>query len=206
MDWYAGKKEESENAKDSSSAMHDDDTANRVEVLNNRIYFYSEVTRTKILTLNKKLTSLNISLANQVNTLDLNYMHANIRLYINSFGGSVFAGFSAVDYIKKSKIPVETIIDGCAASAATMMSIVAQRRYMNEHAFMLIHQLSSACWGTYEEMKDDMENNDLLMKTIKQIYVEHTKIPKKKLNEVLKRDLWWDAKTCLEYGLIDEII
>jgi len=109
MDWYAGKKEESENTKDSSSAMHDDDTANRVEVLNNRIYFYSEVTRTKILTLNKKLTSLNISLANQVNTLDLSYMHANIRLYINSFGGSVFAGFSAVDYIKKSKIPVETI-------------------------------------------------------------------------------------------------
>jgi ATP-dependent Clp protease protease subunit len=206
MDWYAGKKEESENAKDSSSAMHDDDTANRVEVLNNRIYFYSEVTRTKILTLNKKLTSLNISLANQVNTLDLNDLHANIRLYINSFGGSVFAGFSAVDYIKKSKIPVETIIDGCAASAATMMSIVAQRRYMNEHAFMLIHQLSSACWGTYEEMKDDMKNNDLLMKTIKQIYTEHTKIPKKKLNEILKRDLWWDAKTCLEYGLIDDII
>ena len=206
MDWYAGKKEESENAKDSSSAMHDDDTANRVEVLNNRIYFYSEVTRTKILTLNKKLTSLNISLANQVNTLDLNDLHANIRLYINSFGGSVFAGFSAVDYIKKSKIPVETIIDGCAASAATMMSVVAHRRYMNEHAFMLIHQLSSACWGTYEEMKDDMKNNDLLMKTIKQIYTDHTKIPKKKLNEILKRDLWWDAKTCLEYGLIDDII
>ena len=77
---------------------------------------------------------------------------------------------------------------------------------MNEHAFMLIHQLSSACWGTYEEMKDDMKNNDLLMSTIKQIYMEHTKIPKKKLNEILKRDLWWDAKTCLEYGLIDDII
>ena len=55
-------------------------------------------------------------------------------------------------------------------------------------------------------LKDDMKNNDLLMKTIKQIYTEHTKIPKKKLNEVLKRDLWWDAKTCLEYGLIDDII
>jgi len=206
MVWYTGKKEETENAKDSSSGMHDDDTANRVETLNNRIYFYSEVTRTKILTLNKKLTSLNISLSNQVNTLDLDVMHAPIRLYINSFGGSVFAGFSAVDYIKNSKIPVETIIDGCAASAATMMSVVAQRRYMNEHAFMLIHQLSSACWGTYEEMKDDMKNNDLLMSTIKQIYMEHTKIPKKKLNEILKRDLWWDAKTCLEYGLIDDII
>jgi hypothetical protein len=41
-------------------------------------------------------------------------------------------------------------------------------------------------WGKYEEMKDDMENCDLFMRIIKDIYHEHTKIPKKKLNEILK--------------------
>ena len=71
---------------------------------------------------------------------------------------------------------------------------------------MLIHQLSAGYWGKYEELKDDMQNNDLIMNKIKDIYKEYTKIPSKKLDEVLKRDLWWDAKTCLEYGLIDEII
>ena len=56
------------------------------------------------------------------------------------------------------------------------------------------------------ELKDDMDNCDLFMRIIRDIYTEHTKIPKKKLNEILKRDLWFDAETCLEYGLIDEII
>ena len=86
------------------------------------------------------------------------------------------------------------------------MSVVADERYMHKHAFMLIHQLSAGSWGKYEELKDDMQNNELIMNKIKEIYQEYTKIPTKKLNEILKRDLWWDAKTCLEYGLIDEII
>jgi len=51
-----------------------------------------------------------------------------------------------------------------------------------------------------------MTNNELLMRTITDIYTQYTRIPKKKLKEMLKRDLWWDAKTCLEYGLIDDII
>ena len=41
---------------------------------------------------------------------------------------------------------------------------------------------------------------------IKKIYIEHAKIPKSKLNQILKHDLWFDAKTCLNYGLVDEII
>ncbi len=45
-----------------------------------------------------------------------------------------------------------------------------------------------------------------MMNTIKNVYKEHTKLPMKKLDEILKHDLMWDAKTCLKYGLIDEII
>jgi len=194
-----------EAAGDSPTAS-DSDSRNRVESVNNRVYFYSEVTRAKILTLNKKIRSLNISLLNQVNTLGLEEPQARIMLHINSFGGSVFAGFAAVDYIKKTEVPVASVIDGCAASAATLMSVVAAERYMHEHSFMLIHQLSAASWGKYEDLKDDMTNNDLLMDTIRDIYVKHTKIPRKKLKEILTRDLWWDARTCLEYGLVDDIL
>ena len=41
---------------------------------------------------------------------------------------------------------------------------------------------------------------------IKDIYKKHTKIPKGQLSKILKHDLWWDAKTCLKYGLVDDII
>ena len=181
------------------------DDNNIVSSINNVIYFYSEVNRPKNLDLNRKIDSMSKTLVNRSNSLGLKEPPP-IKLHINSFGGSLFAGFSTVDYILNSPVPVHSIIDGCAASAATIMSVVAEKRYMNRHSVMLIHQLSSGMWGKYEEMKDSMENCDLFMEMIKKIYNEHTDMPKKKLNEVLKRDLWFDAETCLKYGLIDEII
>jgi len=187
------------NEEDSSST--DDDT---IIIKQNRIYFYSEVKRTKILTLNKSLRKLDKELINRSNTLDAAV--PNIHLHIQSFGGSVFAAFSTIDYIRNSTTPVHSVIEGCAASAATLMSVVAEKRYINEHSYMLIHQLSSGLWGKYEEIKDDMKNCDRFMKMIKEIYTKYTKIPKKKLEGILKHDLWFNAEQCLEYGLVDEII
>ena len=181
-----------------------EDADNKVTTLDNRIYFYSAVTAPQVLTLNKEIRNLNIKIINHANALDSD--PANLYIHINSYGGSVFAGLAAMDYIRTSKVPAHTIIDGCAASAATLMSVVAKERYMHEHSFMLIHQLSSGLWGKYEDLKDDMKNCDILMKTIKKIYMEYAKIPKSKLSQILKHDLWFDAKTCLNYGLIDEII
>lgn len=188
---------------DVENSCNDDN--NVVSSVNNNIYFYSEVSRAKNLELNKKLVSLGTQLVNRSNSLGM-AQHAPIKLHINSYGGSLFAGFSSVDYVLNCAVPVHSIIDGCAASAATLFSVVAEKRYMNKHSFMLIHQLSSGMWGNYESLKDEMENCDLLMETIRNIYAEHTKIPKKTLNQILKKDLWFDTETCLKYGLIDEII
>ncbi len=183
---------------------HAGEDHNVVEFTNNRVFFYSGVTRPKILKLNKGLYTLSTSMASKAALLE--YKPPNIKLHINSYGGSVFAGLAAVDYIKNSKVPVETIIDGCAASAATMMSVVGEHRAIQRNACMLIHQLSGHMWGKFQEMQDDMENSEMLMKKIISIYEEHTKIPKKEISNLLKRDIWWDAETCLKYGLVDEIL
>ena len=176
---------------------------NSVETADNRIYFYSGVTRPKVLKLNRTIHSLGNSLRrSQIN----GYEPPPIKLYINSYGGSVFAGLAALDYIKTSKVPVETIIDGCAASAATLMSVVGEHRTINRNACMLIHQLSGGMWGKFSEMKDDMLNSEMLMAKIKSIYQEHAKIPKKVLDDILEHDIWWEAEKCLQYGLVDEII
>ena len=177
---------------------------NIVEFVNNRVYFYSAVTRRKILTLNKAIYGLNSSYL--VRAQIYGNEPAPIKIHINSYGGSVFAALSAVDYIKNSKIPVESIIDGCAASAATLLSVVADHRSMHRNSCMLVHQLSGHMWGKFQEMQDDMQNSEMLMKKIKDIYKQHTRIPEDVLEEILKHDLWWDAETCLKYGLVDEII
>jgi len=198
----------SETEEDTADTKADDnsssDSNDVVDSYNHNIYFYSEVSRGKVLTLNKKIAQVGVKLANFSTSLEI--PPVSIKLHINSFGGSVFAGFAAVDYIKNSAVPVDTVINGCAASAATLMSIAGKNRYMHENSFMLIHQISSGMWGKYEEMKDDLKNSELLMKRIIAMYEEGTKIPKKQLARMLKHDLWWDAKTCLKYGLVDDIV
>ena len=198
--WLANQFEAAQGDEESNGS----DDNNIVSAQDNNIYFYSEVSRPKVLSLNKSLTRVSNSIKNRSNVLQAEDIP--IKLHICSYGGSVFSGFAAVDYIAGCKVPVHSYIDGCAASAATLMSVVAEKRYIHKNSFMLIHQLSSGMWGNYEALKDSMENCDILMETIRNIYVKHTKIPKKQLNDILKRDLWFDAETCLKYGLIDEII
>tara|TARA_Y100000289_G_C3928927_1_gene155204 strand:+ start:1214 stop:1867 length:654 start_codon:yes stop_codon:yes gene_type:complete len=215
-DLFWGSKEEDSDAPESERAAitpheftresrgHSSTDNNAVDFSHNRIYFYSGVTRPKILRLNKGIFNLNFNMISKSTPLE--YDPPPIKLHINSYGGSVFAGLSAVDYIKNSKIPVHTIIDGCAASAATLMSIVGSRRYMHKNSCMLIHQLSGLMWGKFQEMQDDMQNSEMLMNKIKNIYRQHTKIPQEELDNILKHDLWWEAEKCLEYGLVDELI
>jgi len=128
-------------------------------------------------------------------------------VYINSYGGDLLQGLSAMDEIKKcidDGIKVDTIIDGPCASAATLISVVGSTRYMKKNSFMLIHQLSSMAMGTYENFKDSQANMDLFMQKIIDVYKEYTKIPESELNEILKHDRFWDFGKCKEYGLVDE--
>ena len=77
---------------------------------------------------------------------------------------------------------------------------------MSRNSYMLVHQLSSNFWGTYANFEDEKKNLDLMMKNIKDVYKKYTKLPMKQLDEILKHDLMWDAQTCLDYGMIDEIV
>ena len=176
-----------------------------ISVHENKIYYYAGVNRDSASELNKKIGELESKSLTLCNSLDLD-VPPTIKIYINSGGGSVVSGISSMDTILRTKVPVETYVDGFAASAATFLSVVASKRFMSRHSYMLIHQLSTNFWGKYSEFEDEKQNLDLMMETIKNVYKEHTEVPMKKLDEILKHDLLWDAKTCLKYGLIDEII
>ena len=177
--------------------------AGAVDSHDNCIMFYGEVSEDNAKTLNKALRSMDKDLQ----VVKVKYgVEVPIKLYISSYGGSIFAGFSTVDTIKSLRTPVHTYIDGSAASAATLISVVADKRFIHQNSFMLIHQLSSMMWGKFEEFKDEMENLELLMARIKEIYKEHCTIPKKELDEILKHDLWLDSAKCVKWGLVDEIV
>ena len=175
-----------------------------IAVHENRIYYYSGVTRDSAVELNHKIGELESKHLTASYALEIDI--PPIRLFINSGGGSITAGISSMDTILRCKAPVHTYVDGFCASAATFLSVVGSRRFMSRNSYILSHQLSTQFWGQYQEFEDEKKNLDLMMITIKNVYKKYTKVPLKELNTILKHDLLWDAEKCLEYGLIDEII
>jgi len=174
-----------------------------VTIYKNHIYFYGSVTKKSCLKLNISLREISQKIID--NGINLINKDRYIYLHINSFGGSVFSALSTIDTIKNLKIPVVSIIEGGAASAATMISVCCSYRIIHKNSFMLIHQLSSGCWGKMNQLEDEMENLKKLMHKIKSLYKEYTKIDEEQLDDILKRDIWWDSKKCLNEGLVDEI-
>jgi ATP-dependent protease ClpP protease subunit len=70
---------------------------------------------------------------------------------------------------------------------------------------MLIHQLSSEFWGKMSEITDEYKNLTNVMDKITKMYKKYSKLTPKKLEKLLKHDLWLDAKKSIKYGLADEI-
>ena len=183
----------------------------KVKCEDNHIYFYDDVNSDSILALNQYIRRLNTLLLNTKTDIKHRFscdVDLCIYLHINSKGGSIFDSLGSVDTIINSQIPIISIIEGSAASAATFLSVVCKKRQMTRHSSMLIHQLSSGGWGTYEQIKDEYSNCTYLQETITKLYVEYSggKLKAEKVKMCLKRDIWWDATKCLKFGLIDEII
>jgi len=187
---------------DSSDSDNDEDESKIVRE-NNHVYFYSEVSRESVFKLNILLREAEKFV--HTTSFDLNVKNIPIYLHINSFGGSLYDAYAAVDTIKNLRVPIYSIIEGCAASAGTIISVVCSKRFIGKNAHMLIHQLSSRMWGKMSEIEDEYKHLNELMKQIKRLYGEYTKISKKELTELLKHDIWLNPQTCIEYGLVDDV-
>lgn len=129
-----------------------------------------------------------------------------IKLYISTPGGLVYQVFSLIDTIQSLRVPVYTICKGFVASAGTLLSLAGKKRFITENSYMLIHELRAGTWGKHSHMLESIENSKQLMEHIKSYYLSKTKISAAELEEQLKKDVTWNAQTCLEKGLVDEII
>jgi ATP-dependent protease ClpP protease subunit len=176
-----------------------------ITVADNHIYLYQGISPKSVMEVGIAIKTINQQIINMVTDLDLQSAPP-IHLHINSGGGCAFSGLAGASHILNSDIPVFTYIEGSAASAATIMSCVGAKRFITEHSFMLIHQISTGVWGTYENLRDEKESMDSLMEMLEGVYLKNTKIKKKQLKDLLKRDLWMNPEKCLELGLVDEII
>jgi ATP-dependent Clp protease protease subunit len=161
------------------------------------IYFYGPLTDESCFRLHYTLEEL-IKINKDKNN--------EIDLYLQTGGGSVLPTFPVVDLIKSSEIPINTIIKGYCASAGTLISVAGSKRYMTNNSLLLIHSLRQETGGgTFNNIKDTFENSDVIMKLIKNIYLENTEIPEEKLNYFFDHDLWLTCDECLKLKIVDGI-
>tara|TARA_A100001015_G_scaffold222248_1_gene250272 strand:- start:2843 stop:3529 length:687 start_codon:yes stop_codon:yes gene_type:complete len=168
------------------------------------LHFYGAVTEESCFQLTYALEELNKRAKHQ--KVVYPQLTPTISLHIQSGGGSLMPTFYVCDTIKKIETPVDIYVDGFAASAASLMTVCGNNRYMTRNSAMLIHQLTGATSGKFNELKDEMTNLNFFMNKVKNIYLENTKLNSTILDELLASDVWLDAETCLAYGLIDKII
>ena len=132
----------------------------------------------------------------------------DIKLYINSPGGSVTAGFAVYDTIQYVKCDVVTICIGQAASMAAVLLAAGTpgKRSALPNARILIHQVFGGAQGQATDVKIQTEELLRMRDQIDRILARHTGKTVKKISKDTDRDYFMSAKEAVEYGLIDRII
>lgn len=128
-----------------------------------------------------------------------------IKIYIDSGGGSVTAGFSIIDSITLSKTPVWTINIGAAYSAALEIFVAGHRRIAYPKSTFLFHEGSSGFEGDANKFRNFSKFYETLLDTAKEHILSHTKIGEELYDRHQKDDWWLTADDALEYGICDEI-
>jgi len=179
-----------------------------VESIDNHVYYYAGVDEDRVLAMIKKVREIDSVLRNEYisRALPAGTPPTPIWLHIQSPGGYLFSGFSAADQLQSIATPIYSIVEGYCASAGTLISTACTKRFILPNAFMMIHQLSSAMWGKYEEFKDEMHLMDMLMEKLTRFYVPRTKMKEDQIKNLLQRDSWFNAEGCIALGLVDEIL
>jgi ATP-dependent Clp protease protease subunit len=131
----------------------------------------------------------------------------DIYLYINSPGGSVYAGMAIYDTMNYIKNDVATVAMGMAASMGQFLLTAGTKgkRYATPHARILMHQPLGGIGGTATDIRIQAEQMAITKQTLSELNAKHTGQPLEKILIDSDRDNWFNAKDALEYGFIDHI-
>lgn len=132
----------------------------------------------------------------------------DINFYINSPGGSVYAGLAIYDTLQHIKPAVSTFCIGMAASMAALLLACGEKgkRLALPHSRILIHQPMGAFKGQASDIDIQAKEILNLKEELAKILVKHTRQPKDKITKDSDRDFYMSAADAKEYGLIDDVV
>jgi ATP-dependent Clp protease protease subunit len=132
----------------------------------------------------------------------------DIQIYINSPGGSVYAGLGIYDTMQFIKPDVATICTGMAASMAAVLLCAGEKgkRSGLTHSRVMIHQPLGGAQGQASDIEITAREIITLKEELYRIIANHSGQTYEKVYEDSDRDYWMKADKALEYGMIDEIL
>lgn len=133
---------------------------------------------------------------------------SDIQLYINSPGGSVYAGLGIYDTMQFISPDVATICTGIALSmgAVLLCAGAVGKRSALRHSRVMIHQTSSGAEGTAIDMDIRIKEVLKVQKDLYNILANHSGQTYERINETASRDYWMTAIEAKEFGMIDEVL
>jgi ATP-dependent Clp protease, protease subunit len=170
---------------------------------------YSRLLRERIVFLGQEVED---QIANVI-TAQLLFLEADdpdkdISLYINSPGGSSYAGMAIYDAMQYVRCDVSTICTGMGMSAAAMILCggTAGKRFVLPNAKVMIHQGSGGFRGTPADIQIAAREILAMTERYAQIISDHTRQPLEQVKRDIDRDRYMTANEAVEYGLVDEVI
>lgn len=191
---------------------HHDELVFRSNKKNNTINFMDNVNKISI---QKFIRYVEKILSDKPSDTD-----TTITYIVNSPGGSVSSVLLFVDFIKitKEKYPnvkFVSIATGCIASAATIMCIVADTKYITKYAKAMIHELSNGVRNsTFTHISSSVNHSIMSTKKLNNIYLNNIRknkkgkpmISRRKLDKLLTNETWFDSYDYVKSGFADEVL
>lgn len=133
---------------------------------------------------------------------------SDIKIMINSPGGSIYAGYEILDCMNYINCDVSTISMGMTASMATIIasSGTKGKRFILPHTRFLIHQPLGGTKGQCSDIQIEAKEIQTLKEELANILAENSGLPYERIVEMCDRDTILTAKQTVEYGFVDKII
>jgi ATP-dependent Clp protease protease subunit len=175
------------------------------------IYLADQVTQDSINNISKSIIEVNESdkiLEGVYSAYGLKYEPNPIKIFIDSYGGFVYQCYGLLGLMDSSKVPIHTIVTGCAMSCGFLIAVSGHKRFAYKHSTFMYHQISTMKWGTVKEVEDEMIETRRLQAILEKHVVSKTGITKSELkkNYELKKDWYFSAEEARDYKIVDEVL
>jgi len=128
-----------------------------------------------------------------------------LNIYINSPGGSVFAGQAIYNIIKRHPAKVNMHVDGLAASIASIILMAGDTITIPSNAMIMIHDPWNIAMGNARDMRKMADDLDNIAKSLIAVYVEKTGLSEEEITGMMNAETWLTGKEAVEKGFADHV-